>query len=408
MDRGSILAPYREGLAGVDRAVAVMASCSFLFIAARLGALTFLGIWFVKERGITATDVGAALLVENLLRALAGPVAGAASDRFGRRPLIVIAGVASAAVMPAVLLVRDAPALFAWSAAIGLTQAPFFPSMTALLLDHAKPERRQSVLAVNYTALSVGYTLGVAPAGFLAERSFPTLIAASAGGFLLVAVVTLLFARDAPRAAGGPRPSIARNLAIAGRDRAFLVLAGLAFLLPLGLGLVSLAVPVYAADAGIPKPTIGLVLGLNGLVVALLAIPMNARLEAGGPFRHLPVAAALLAATWAALAASAHVGAVAGAVLLFSFAEIVFSAALPTAVASLAPPGVRGAYQGAWGMVFALSIGVGLFASGWGRDALGWRATWIAFTAATAIATIGLAVARPWFRRVADARARAG
>lgn len=401
-----LLSPYREGLVGVDRRVLVAAACSFLFIAARLGAITFLAIYFIETKKISAPDVGAAFLVENLTRALVGPFAGALSDRVGRRPVIVGAAALSAVAMPACLLVESALGLLAWSAVVGLTQAPFFPAITALLLDYAPPEKRQSVLAVNYTALSVGYTLGVLPAGFLAERSFVALMGASSGAFALVAILTYLVARDAPKGgASGPPPSVLANLAIAGRDRAFLALAALAFLFPLGLGLASLAIPVYAADAGVPKSLIGIILGANGVLVAFLAIPANARLERSGPYRFLPVAGVLLAAAWAVLALSAAPWSLVAAVTAFSLGEIVFSTALPAAVAALAPAGARGAYQGAWSMVFGGSIGLGLYASGLGRDHLGWPPTWLAFAAATLAAAALLAVSRAWFRSVADARA---
>lgn len=405
---GRVLAPYREGLVGVDRRVIVAAACSFLFIAARLGAITFLAIYFIRTKGISAPEVGAAFLVENLTRALVGPFAGALSDRVGRRPVIVGAAALSAVAMPACLLVDSALGLLLWSATIGLTQAPFFPAITALLLDYAPPEKRQSVLAVNYTALSVGYTLGVLPAGFLAERSFAALMGASSGAFALVALLTYFVARDAPKSAStGPPPSVLANLATAGRDRAFLALALLGFLFPLGLGLASLALPVHAADAGVPKSTIGVILSTNGVLIALLAIPMNARLERGGPFRFLPVAGVLLAAAWGVLALSGAPLALLLAVALFSLGEIVFSTALPAAVASLAPARMRGAYQGAWSMVFAGSIGLGLYASGIGRDTVGWPVTWAAFGAATLLAGALLALSRGWFRSVADARAGA-
>jgi MFS family permease len=79
---------------------------------------------------------------------------------------------------------------------------------------------------------------------------------------------------------------------------------------------------------------------------------------------------------------------------VFSFAEVVFSSAVPAAVARLAPPGRRGAYQGAWALVQSLSMGSALFVSGLLRDVIGWRAAWIAFAILAAAVGAALALRR--------------
>lgn len=401
-----VAAPYRAGLAGLDRRIPLLALSTFLFIAARLGALTFLGIYFVRVLEIPVPTVGLAFLVENVVRGAVGPFTGALSDRIGRKPMLIASVLASAALMPAFLLVEDARGLFLWSAAIGIAQGPWFPSSMALLIDLAPVARRQSAMALVFTALALGYTLGVAPAGFLASAGYELLAAGSSGVFLLVAlVVALAFRGPLPREPEGSRGSVLAEMLRAPRDPAFALFALLVFLFPLGIGLVSLVVPIYGSDLGLSEATIGLVLSASGIVLAGLALPANARVESRGPFRFLPVAAAFAVAAYAALAFADGALAMLVAVVVFTLAEVFFSAALPVAVAALAPPGSRGAYQGTWGFLFAASVGSALFLAGLGRDALGWRATWLVFAAATALAGLGLALARARLRRVADARA---
>jgi MFS family permease len=119
------------------------------------------------------------------------------------------------------------------------------------------------------------------------------------------------------------------------------------------------------------------VLGANSILVAALAIPVAARIEVSDPLRYLAAAALIVAAAHACYAAIPGVAAalLVGTVV-FSFAEIVFSSAVPATVARLAPPGRRGAYQGAWALVQSVSMGGALFFSGLLRDAVGWRAAW--------------------------------
>ncbi|HVL34482.1 MAG TPA: MFS transporter, partial [Burkholderiales bacterium] len=322
-----------------------------------MSLVTFLGIWFVREAGIALATVGLAFLAENLLRGVAAPLFGAWSDRAGRRPLLIAASLATAAVLPCFLLVQGPASLFAWSIAMGLVSAVKMPVGTALLLDLAPPARRQSALAVNYTAVSVAYTLAVMPAGFVAERSYAWLAVLSAAGYLAVAALYGLGLRGPlPLERGREEGAFYRNALSVFRDRTFVGFAAIAFVFPFGMGLVAFVSPLFAADGGLGEGFIGLVLGANSIIVALLAVPVAARMEILGPFRWLGWAAFLVAACFACYGWIPHAGAalIAGTVI-FSFGEIVFSSAVPAAVARLAPPGRRGAYQGGWTLVGSAS-----------------------------------------------------
>ena len=399
-----VLASYGEGLSALDGRARRVVAGTFLFVAARMGVMTFLGVYLVQDLGIPLSVVGLAFLAENLARGLIAPFAGALSDRVGRKPVILGSVAATAVVMPGFLLIEGPASLFAWSVLIGLAQGPSGPASNALLLDLVAPEKRQSALSVSYTMVSLGYTLGVAPAGFLAQRSFVLLAAASATALLLILVLFAVGLR-------GPLPppersarSVGANATLAARDGTFLAFALPATLFPLGIGLLSLVTPVYAAEGGIPESTTGLLLSGTGLLLALLAIPMNARASARGPFRMLPVAALLCAASYLFFGLGATVPLLLVGLAVFTVGEVLFSSAIPTAVAALAPPGSRGAYQGAWAFLFSASIGASFFLSGLLHDAFGWRWTWGAFLLATLASGVLLLLGRRTFRRIADAR----
>jgi MFS family permease len=362
-----------------------------------MSLVTFLGIYFVRQAGIDLATVGIAFLCEHVLRGLAAPLFGAWSDRIGRRALLIASAAATAVVLPCFLLVEGPASLLVWSLALGLTGAVNMPVANALLLDLAPPERRQSALALNYTAMSVAYTLGVMPAGYVAEQGYGYLAATAGAGYVLVAVLYTLSLRGALPLERAPRLVLFEGL----RDLNLLRFAALAFIFPFSMGLVVSATPLFAADAGVGEGYIGLVLGANSILVAALALPVAARIEAQGPLRFLGAAALLVAATHACYAA---IPGVAAALLIgtvvFSFAEVIFSSAVPATVARLAPPGRRGAYQGSWALVSSLSMGSALFFSGVLRDALGWRPAWAIYA--------GIALIAAFFLMLISKRPRGG
>jgi predicted MFS family arabinose efflux permease len=353
-------------------------AANFIAVAARMSLVTFLGIYFVRKAGIDLATVGVAFLCEHLLRGLAAPLFGALSDRVGRRPLLIGSAAITAVVLPSFLLVEGPASLIAWSLALGICGAVNMPVGTALLLDLAPPERRQSTLALNYTSMSVAYTLGVMPAGYVAEQGYGFLAATAAAGYVLVAALYSFFLRGVLPLERVPQVVLFDAL----KDPRLLRFAAVAFVFPLSMGLVVSATPLFAADAGVGEGYIGLVLGANSILVAALALPVAARIEASGPARYLGIAALIVALAHACYAAIPGVAAaLLVGTIVFSFAEVVFSSAVPATVARLAPPGRRGAYPGTWALVASISMGSALFFSGLLRDALSWRAAWAIFAA---------------------------
>jgi len=376
-----------------DKRIGVVVAANFVAVASRMSLVTFLGIYFVREAHIGLPAVGIAFLLENICRGVLAPLFGALSDRVGRRPLLLVSALGTAIVLPCFLLVSGPVSLVAWSLALGVTGAINMPVAGALLLDLAPPERRQAVLAANYTGMSVAYTLGVMPAGFVAEQGYGLLAFLSSIGYVAVAVLYILALRGALplERARGEEHFLVSTLSVF-RDRVFLGFAMLGFVFPLSMGLVVTVSPLYAMDLGLGEGYIGLVLGGNSIIVALLAVPAAARMEAAGPFRQLGAAALIVsAALFLYSYGSNPAAALLAGTIVFSFAELIFSSAIPAAVARLAPPGRRGAYQGGWALIASLSMGSALVLSSLLRDRAGWQAAWWIYAA------LLLAAALAWF-----------
>ena len=370
----------------------MVVAASFIAVAARMSLIQFLGIYFVHRAGIDVTMVGLGFLCESVVRGLLAPMFGALSDRVGRRLLLIAASLCTAVILPAFLLVSGPASLLAWSFALGTVGAINIPVSSALLLDLAPVERRQSVLALNYAAMSVAYTLGVVPAGYIAQQGYALLAATSAVGYILVGLLYALALRGAlPVEKGAGEASMARDTFAAFVDRRFALFASIAFVFPLSMGMLVIVSPLYGADVGLGEGYIGLVLGANSVLVAALALPVATRIEARGPFRWLGAAAAIVAV---ALACYAVIPGAATAFLIgtvvYSFGEVLFSSAVPAAVARLAPPGRRGAYQGSWALVSSVSLGSALVLSGLISKAAGWHAAWLAAALLCAAAAIAL------------------
>ena len=187
-----LVAPWRDAVRGLDPRIWLVVTITLLSVASRMSVATFIGIYFVRHLGLSVALVGAAFFAENLVRGFAMPLAGAISDRVGRKPVLLWASAATALVLPSFYFAPGPLSVFAWAIAMGIAQAPLWPAASALLLDLAPPQRRQSVLALNYTMIAAGYTIGVAPAGFVVAAGYGWLSLVGLSGFLLIFLLVLV------------------------------------------------------------------------------------------------------------------------------------------------------------------------------------------------------------------------
>ena len=375
----------------------MVVAASFIAVAARMSLVQFLGIYFVHRAGIDVTTEGLAFLCESAARGLAAPLFGALSDRLGRRPLLIASSLVTAVVLPAFLLVHGPVALLAWSLALGIAGAVNIPVSSALLLDLAPPERRQSVLALNYTTMSIAYTLGVVPAGYIAEHGYGILAAASAAGYVLVAALYLAALRaPLPLEKAASAPRMLGDTAAAFGDRRFALFAAIAFVFPLSMGMLVTVTPLYGTARGLGESFIGLVLGANSILVAALALPVATRIEAQGPAprrrgRHHRRGARLLRADSRRRRSAAR---------RHRDLQLRRSGVQLCRTGGRCAPctgGAPGRHQGAWTLVSSLSLGSALALSGAISKSFGWPSAWLACAALTLAAAAALHLLRPRF-----------
>ncbi|MGN8001084.1 MFS transporter [Sphingomonas sp. 22176] len=154
----------------------------------------------------SAVLVPVALTIPALCIALFSPVAGALSDRFGRKPVLLAAMLVYGLVGALPLLLKDLTAIIGARAVLGLAEAAIMTVSTAMLGDYFDGARRERWIAIQMAAVSVSAILLVALGGALGE------LLGSRGPFLLylvalpiaVAVAAMLFepVHRASRAAG--------------------------------------------------------------------------------------------------------------------------------------------------------------------------------------------------------------
>ena len=136
---------------------------------------------------------------------LSSPVTGWLGDRFPRKPMIVIAALAIAAMNFWTASVHSYMSLNLRHAALGVGEASFGIFAPALLADYFAEDQRNAVLTVFNVAIPVGAALGYLAGGMIGHAyGWRMAFVASAIPGAVIAVLILVLMKEPKRGGGGP------------------------------------------------------------------------------------------------------------------------------------------------------------------------------------------------------------
>lgn len=132
---------------------------------------------------------------------LSSPVTGWLGDRFPRKPMIVVAALAIAAMNFLTASVHDYMSLNIRHAALGIGEASFGIFAPALIADYYAEDQRNRVLTIFNIAIPVGAALGYLAGGTIsAHHGWRMAFVASAVPGALIGLLILFFMKEPPRA----------------------------------------------------------------------------------------------------------------------------------------------------------------------------------------------------------------
>jgi MFS family permease len=321
----------------------------------RFGSFVLLFLMlYLRERGYDAATAGAIVAaygVGALVSSLAG---GHLADRLGRRETIAASMFGSAAVMLALAQARSAPVTAALVAAAGFTAELYRPAAAALLTDVTRAGERVTAFAVYRLAINLGFAAGPAVGGLLADRSFVYLFLGDAATSLAYGVIALVaLPRRAPPEAAVRLPGGIREVFSDLRLVWFFVASVLVAFVFMQH---NTTYPLQMAAVGLAPSAYGMLISINGLIVLAIELPLT-RLTRRHPAPAVMALGALLVGAGfglTGLASSALL--LAGTVVIWTLGEIVLLPVATAYIADVAPPHMRGRYQGVWGFTFGLGL----------------------------------------------------
>ncbi len=337
-------------------------------------------------------------------RIVSGPLIGVATDRYGRKP-VLIAGCALRGL--SALAEFWAPSYLAFLILEfigGIGVSMWITGSTVLMADVTTTADRGRMMAVRSLSSRIGNItgplVGASLAYFFDLRSIFLFNAATK--IVMVVILVYLVGESRPdQAAPMRRPARAafRDLALLFGNRAFVLIVIASFALSMmGQGVFNNMFPIYLVNSINLTPTdIGLMFSVQGVAAFVMTYPAGWLADAYGRKRTL--IPGLLVMGIAAFVISQVTG-LAGVMVLAAFygaGEALAQGASQAYVADLAPAEGRGAFLGVWSMFSNTEGAISPLAIGGVADVIGFRATFIFVAGFLAFSALALALFAPDF-----------
>ncbi len=366
------------------------------------GALWVARPLYVDALGGTLLQIGIVSSFSAMPRLISGPVTGLLSDRWGRRPMLVLGALWHGALLVAQFFSTSYVQFAILELLAGVGIAFWTVSSGVLIADLTKIESRGRAVAFRDTAMRLGMLAGPLIGGAIAaqfELRWVFIFIASTKIVALYVVIFIIPETKPVAAPRGPavRPSEARP-ARGGipwamfRTRSFIAVAAatVAFgMIGLGPGVFRTYYPIHAQDTLMLGPaTIGNLVAMGGVLTMLAAAPTGFAVDRFGRKWPLVFGLVLLGASVYFLGASAAFVGIAVAVGIFAVAEGMNTNTLQTYAMDLAPMAQRGVFLSASHFATSTGMMIGPLLAGLMAGPLGLENTLFAFTGVVAGAVL--------------------
>ncbi len=321
------------------------------------------GLWLVRP--LFAYEIGGTFLlvaivssVSAMPRLVTSPATGFLTDRYGRKPFVILGAVLHVIAMTSDFFVDSYLPFLLLEIVGGIGISVWMTSANILMADSTRAETRGRVVAVREISSRLGLLLGPVAAGLIgAVFGLKYIFFFIALCKVAVIIVTVLWIKESRRVrVNKPHPlaGVKRRIDFAMfKTRAFCALAIGTFTVSMvggGTGVFRTLFPPHSSEVGgLSEVQIGLLLAIAGGVALISTMPAGIVTDRYGRKRTLLFGLFVTALSVYVMTLGASFTMAAIAVVTFGLSEAFASGTIQVYAMDLAPEDRRGSFLGVWG-----------------------------------------------------------
>jgi predicted MFS family arabinose efflux permease len=350
---------FRQAYGGLPRQAWLLAA---IMLVNRSGTMVvlFLAVYLTKVLHFSLEQAGSVLSVFGVGALIGTYLGGKLTDRFGHFWVQFGSLALGGLLFFGLIGLRTFPELVVGVFLLSVVSEAFRPANSASVAHYNPPEHLARAYSLNRLAINLGFSVGPALGGLLAVKGYFWLFLAD--GATCLASAGLLFWLFAPR--GGPRPlaprpspgqPAAQPLRSPFRDRAFMAFMLLVLANAICFFQLFSTLPLYYRTVyGLSEEKIGWLMALNGLLVALLEMPVVYKIgDQPRKMRFIAVGTLLVGLGYAVLNAWAHWSVLVLGVVVLTLGEIFTMPFMNVFAVGRSQPQNRGQYLAVYSMAYS-------------------------------------------------------
>ncbi len=325
--------------------------------------MPFLALYMTRE-GFTPTQAGFAVSSYGAGHIIASMLGGHLADRIGRRHTIALSMFASCATMLALSQAHSLQTILFFAFLVGATGELYRPASAALLGDLVQPEQRVAAFGMYRFAINLGFAVGPATAGFLADKSFLYVFLGDAVTSFVFGCVALFALPHGVRSSGEDEKAN-EGLRHALGDRAFMYFLGATLCMTWIEFQLHSTLPLHIAALGFSARTYGSLISINGVMIVLFELALTSWTQKFPPQPLIALGYGLTAVGFALTGVASGIPMLAMTVVIWTMGEMVYAPVTGAFVTGLAPERFRGRYMGLFHSTWSLGMLLGPVMGTW-------------------------------------------
>ena len=355
---GASVQLYRNAYSGLSKEIWWLSLVTFINRCGTM-VIPFLTV-YLTDRGYTLAQAGYMMAAFGTGAIVGGFIGGKMTDRFGFFHVQVVSLLLNGILF---IVLGYMETLFQIGICIFILSSlgeAFRPANSAAIAAYSNDATRTRSYSLNRLAINLGFGIGPAVGGLLASKSYTLLFWAD--GITCVLASLVLYMMFSPkRTAQEEKKPVQQSTATinsAYKDQIFLL--GMFYIFLVGLCFFQMfsTIPVYYEDhIHLSKKTIGLVLALNGLLIAAIEMVLVYKLEnRRNPVFYLVLGALMIGFSFLMLDMSRTFAMIVSSMIVITFGEMFLFPFMNNFWVKRSNERNRGQYAAVYTMSFSLAI----------------------------------------------------
>jgi MFS family permease len=373
-----LISGYLDAFKGLPREAWLLSTAIFVNRSGSM-ILAFLTLYLTTKLHFTIQLAGLMLSLFGFGAMLGAIVGGWLTDKFGPFRVLVLTqalGGVSFVVLGYMTTVWQISGLLFLT---GMLAEGYRPAHLTAMAQVCSAEQRVRGFALSRLAVNLGMSVGPSVGGFLAQLDYHLLFWVDGVTGLAAGMLIFFFFRDfkAVDSDGAENAMLFSGNASPWRDTIFLMLIIFMFIIGATFNQAFNTWPIFLKQFYLlNESSIGLMMGLNALIIVIFEMPVIHRLGHIHPLNMVSVGVLFFFSGFALIPFGESFGFVAFTVVLWTIGEMLIFPVIPGFVAQRATEKNRGKYMGIFSLGFGVSFSVGPIIGTWAYSTIGAVAMW--------------------------------